>query len=202
MRQRAVRELRDRILTGALPAGSRLDLEAITDEFETSRTPVREALLQLSHEGLVRIAPRSGVVVIGVTPRDVLDSFSLLAALSGKAAEWVAQRHDGAGLDELRRLADAVADATDDGIVDANWSFHRALHRAAGSPQLLTLIRQAVRVVPSNYFYVFPDQGHHSQAEHDQLLRAVARRQGAKARVVAEGHVLAAGESLAEWLER
>ena len=45
VRERAARELRDRILTGALPAGSRIDLDAITEEFATSRTPVREALL-------------------------------------------------------------------------------------------------------------------------------------------------------------
>ena len=41
VRERAARELRDRILTGALPAGTRLDLDAITKEFATSRTPVR-----------------------------------------------------------------------------------------------------------------------------------------------------------------
>ena len=48
VRERAARELRDRILTGTLAAGSRLDLDAITEEFATSRTPVREALLELS----------------------------------------------------------------------------------------------------------------------------------------------------------
>lgn len=58
--ERAARELRDRILTGVLPAGSRVDLDAITEEFATSRTPVREALLELSFEGLVQVAPRSG----------------------------------------------------------------------------------------------------------------------------------------------
>ena len=56
VRERAARELRDRILTGALPAGTRLDLDAITKEFATSRTPVREALLELSYDGLVRVA--------------------------------------------------------------------------------------------------------------------------------------------------
>src|SRR6202050_5278202 len=92
VRKRAVRELRDRILTGSLPAGSRLDLHAICDEFGISRTPVREALLELSFQGLVEIAPRSGVTVIGVTRAEVTDNFAVLAALSGKAAEWAASR--------------------------------------------------------------------------------------------------------------
>src|ERR1700752_1490569 len=85
VRERAARELRDRILTGALPAGTRLDLDAITKEFATSRTPVREALLELSYDGLVRVAPRSGVTVIGIRPEDVLDSFTILGVLTGQA---------------------------------------------------------------------------------------------------------------------
>src|ERR1700761_5836674 len=84
VRERAARELRDRILTGALPARTRLDLDAITEEFSTSRTPVREALLELSYEGLVRVVPRSGITVVGITPADVLDSFTILAMLSGQ----------------------------------------------------------------------------------------------------------------------
>jgi DNA-binding GntR family transcriptional regulator len=92
VRERAVRELRDRILTGALPAGTRVDLDAITTEFATSRTPVREALLELSFEGLVRIAPRSGITVIGITSEDVIDSFTILGVLTGQAAAWAAER--------------------------------------------------------------------------------------------------------------
>src|ERR1700740_3517409 len=77
VRERAARELRDRILTGALPAGTRLALDAIPKEFATSRTPVREALLELSYDGLVRVAPRSGITVIGMSPEDVLDTFPI-----------------------------------------------------------------------------------------------------------------------------
>ena len=52
VRERAARELRDRILTGALPAGTRIDLDAITAEFATSRTPVRGTRLERAFEGL------------------------------------------------------------------------------------------------------------------------------------------------------
>ena len=88
VRARAAGELRDRILTGRLQPGSRLDLDEITREFGTSRTPVREALLELSYEGLVSVTPRSGITVLGITPEDAMDNFAVLATLSGKAAEW------------------------------------------------------------------------------------------------------------------
>src|SRR5271156_6590495 len=110
VRERAARELRDRILAGVLPAGARVDLDAIGEEFATSRTPVREALLELSFEGLVEVAPRSGVTVIGISPDDVLDSFTILGVLTGQAAAWAAQRIGPEELEMLRKLeADVVA---------------------------------------------------------------------------------------------
>src|ERR1700761_8463026 len=92
VRERAARELRNRILTGALPAGTRVDLDAITAEFATSRTPVREALLELSFEGLVHVAPRSGITVVGISSKDVVDSFTILGVLTGQSAAWAAER--------------------------------------------------------------------------------------------------------------
>ena len=202
VRARAAEELRNRILTGALGPGTRLDLDALTAEFGASRTPIREALLELSYEGLVEVAPRSGITVIGLTPRDVLDNFAILGTLAGKAAEWAAARITAEELEEVRRLADDVHTArTADGLVAANWAFHRAIHRASGSPRIVTLIRQTVGVVPTNFFDVFPDQGQHSAADHDELMAALTAGDGAAARLVAERHVVDAGLALARFLD-
>jgi DNA-binding GntR family transcriptional regulator len=198
VRARAARELRDRILTGRLRAGTRLDLDEITKEFGTSRTPVREALLELSFEGLVAITPRSGIAVLGISPEDAVDNFAVLAALSGKAAEWATARIDERHLDELHALADAIEGADD--VVAANWRFHRAVNQAAGSPRLLTYLRQAVRVVPASYFELLPEQEPRSRAEHTALLDAIRQRDGAAARTIAEAHVLDAGAALGDWL--
>ncbi|WP_293002885.1 GntR family transcriptional regulator [Mycobacterium sp.] len=203
VRERAARELRDRILTGVLPAGTRLDLDAITKEFATSRTPVREALLELSYDGLVRVAPRSGITVIGMSPQDVLDSFTILGVLTGQAAAWAAQRVTDDGIARLRELStEFEVHAGESGIVDANWQFHREIHRAAHSRRLLAQIRQAVRVVPSNFFGMFPDHEHNAIEEHAALVAALADRDSDKARDIAERHVLDAGHSLADWLQQ
>jgi DNA-binding GntR family transcriptional regulator len=192
VRERAARELRDRILTGALPAGTRLDLDAITKEFATSRTPVREALLELSYDGLVRVAPRSGITVIGISPADLLDSFTILGVLTGQAAAWAARRVTPEGVQRLRDLA------TD---IDANWDFHREIHQAAHSRRLMAQIRQAVRVVPSNFLAMFPEHEHNSLEDHQALVSALADGDAEKARSIAERHVLDAGHSLASRLE-
>jgi DNA-binding GntR family transcriptional regulator len=198
VRAQAASELRDRILTGRLRPGDRLDLDQLTAEFGISRTPVREALLQLSYEGLVDITPRSGMTVVGITPEDVVDSFAILAALAGKAAEMATTRITPTKLAQLRSLADAIHEADD--VVGANRAFHRALNYSAHSPRLLTHLRQAVRVVPGNYFELFPEQERRSHREHAALLDAMARGDGKAARSLAEQHVLSAGEALGGWL--
>ncbi|NNN32024.1 GntR family transcriptional regulator [Streptomyces sp. S3(2020)] len=198
VRQRAERELRDRILTGALPAGTRLDLDRICEEFGISRTPVREALLELSFQGLVEVAPRSRVIVVGATPEETLDNFAILATLSGKAAEWAARRITPSALGELEDLAKALP-ATPAGpdLIDANWRFHHIVNTSAGVPHLLPLLRQAVRLIPSNFLAVIPV---HNQQEHDELLDCLREGNAGRARTVAEQHVLAAGEALTDWL--
>ena len=177
MRAQAANELRDRILTGRLQPGDRLDLDELTAEFGISRTPVREALLELSYEGLVAITPRSGMAVVGITPQDAVDNFAVLAALAGKAAELATGRITPAEMAELHKLAAAI-DRSDD-VVAANRRFHRALNQATRSPRLLTYLRQAVRVVPGNYFELFPEQAERSRHEHAALLEAMARGDGA-----------------------
>ncbi|HXZ62421.1 MAG TPA: GntR family transcriptional regulator, partial [Acidimicrobiales bacterium] len=198
MRAQAADELRDRILTGRLRPGDRLDLDSLSAEFGTSRTPIREALLELSYEGLVSITPRSGMSVVGITPRDAVDNFAILAALVGKAAEMATERITPDGLAELAELAAGIEGADD--VVGANRRFHRALNRAAGSPRLLTYLRQAVRVVPGNYFELFPEQEQRARREHAALLEAMEGGDAAAARALAERHVLAAGEALGGWL--
>lgn len=199
-RGRAATALRDRILTGTLRPGTRLDLDELTEEFAISRTPVREALLQLSYEGLVVVSPRSRIVVVGITPEDAVDNFAILASLTGTAAQWAAERAAPEEIGHLRELADAIAHDPD--VVSANWRFHRALNQAARSRRLLTHLTQAAAVVPVSYFSLFPEQMARSEAEHALLLDAVGAGDGGAARRIAEAHILDAGAALGDWLRQ
>jgi DNA-binding GntR family transcriptional regulator len=103
-----------------------------------------------------------------------------------------------AELAELAELAQAIEGSAD--VVAANRRFHRALNLAARSPRLLTYLRQAVRVVPGNYFELFPEAEQRSQQEHAALLDAMTRGDAQAARAIAEAHILSAGEALGGWL--
>jgi DNA-binding GntR family transcriptional regulator len=198
VRQRAVRELRDRILTGSLTPGTMLDLDNICGEFGISRTRVREALLELSFQGLVEIAPRSAVTVTGVSPNATVDNFAILAVLSGKAAEWAATRVTPEQLEQLAWCVEQLNSAhAGHHLIDVNWQFHRIINQAASSQHLLALIQQAVRLIPSNFLAVMPV---HDNSEHQELLDDLRKGRAKHACEVAEKHVLAAGQSLAGWL--
>ena len=140
------------------------------------------------------------MAVVGITPEDAVDNFAILAALAGKGAELATGRISVEELRELRALA-RVIDQSDD-VVAANRHFHRAINLAARSPRLLTYVRQAQRVVPGNYFELFPEQEQRSRREHAALLDAMERGDGTEARRLMEAHVLTAGEALGSWLAK
>jgi DNA-binding GntR family transcriptional regulator len=199
-RERIADVLRDQIMSGRFRPGSRIDLDETATWLGTSRTPVREACLRLQFEGLVQVAPRSGVTVIGLSRRDVEDNFALAALLAGSAAGWAAERISAPGLAEVRLLADGVrvAAEADGDVKTANFLFHRAINLASDSVRLIALIRQTGRIIPWSFFDMVPEQVGCALREHDDIVDALAARNAARARRVSEEHVVHAGLLLVE----
>ncbi|MBL7627990.1 GntR family transcriptional regulator [Frankia sp. CN6] len=197
-RDRVADVLRDEIMTGRFGPGKRIDLDETAAWLGTSRTPVREACLTLQFEGLVQVAPRSGVTVVGLRQRDVEDNFALAAQLAGSAAAWAAERISEPDLAEVRRLADGVRVAVESGgdLKTANFLFHRAINRASDSVRLIALIRQTGRIIPWSFFDMVPEQVGCALREHDDIVDALSARNAARARRVSEEHVVSAGRLL------
>jgi DNA-binding GntR family transcriptional regulator len=196
VRDRVVAVLRDRILSGQLPRGTRIDLDQLAEEFGTSRTPVREAVLGLAQEGLTHVAPRSRATVVGLTPRDVLDNFTVMSVLSGLAGELAATRATDDELSDILELGRALDEAEGPELVRVNWAFHRAINRASHSSPLLTQLGMCSKLVPQSFFAVIPEQASNSRTDHAELVESLAARDAARVRVVMERHFRSAGELL------
>lgn len=196
VRDRVVAVLRDRILSGQLPRGARIDLDQLAEEFGTSRTPVREAVLGLAQEGLTHVAPRSRATVVGLTPQDVLDNFTVMSVLSGLAGELAASRATDDELAAVLELGRALDAAEGPELVRVNWAFHRAVNRASHSSPLLTQLGMCSKLVPQSFFAVIPEQASTSRTDHAELVDALADRDPARVRVVMERHFRSAGELL------
>src|SRR3954462_8704680 len=89
---RLASSIRQRVLSGEFPSGSRLRQEALAEEFGVSRTPVREALRQLQATGMGEVQPNRGAVVRGASARDIRENLEVRAELEAYAAELAAER--------------------------------------------------------------------------------------------------------------
>lgn len=196
VRGRVAAVLRDRILSGQLPRGTRIDLDGLAEEFGTSRTPVREAVLGLAQEGLTHVAPRSRATVVGLTPQDVLDNFTVMSVLSGLAGELAATRATDEELAGILELGQALDEADGPELVRVNWAFHRAINRASHSSPLLVQLGMCSKLVPQTFFAVVPEQASNSRADHAELVGALAERDAPRVREVMERHFRSAGELL------
>jgi DNA-binding GntR family transcriptional regulator len=133
--------LRSAILGGRLPPGARIVEADIARQMATSRSPIREAVRKLEHEGLVEYVPRRGTVVVGLSPDDVADAYQLRAHLEAYGARLAASRASEVQLTGLLEMIERmrVCAGTEDldGLVTADVRFHRYVCEASGSPRLL-----------------------------------------------------------------
>jgi DNA-binding GntR family transcriptional regulator len=133
--------LRAAILGGRLPPGERIVEADIARQMATSRSPVREAVRKLEHEGLVAYVPRRGTIVVGLSRDDVADAYQLRAHLEAYGARLAATRASAAQLSRLLELIERMRECARSndlaGLVTADVEFHRAVCDASGSPRLL-----------------------------------------------------------------
>lgn len=121
------RELRRRIVYAELLPGAEIDVEQYAQEFHSSRTPVRDALRQLSHERLVVVHPRAGCRVSRVSMRDLIDALDVREATSPAISRLAALRATAAEIDELEVIAEGEyvgADETVHTLLSASHLFH------------------------------------------------------------------------------
>jgi DNA-binding GntR family transcriptional regulator len=196
----AARRLRELILDGSYPPGTRLSEVAAAATLAMSRTPVREALQGLAADGLVRPSGR-GVVVVALAEDDLLEAYQVRAALEALTAELAAQRQRAgqlapADLIALRRDAKAAAEATSAGrLVDAvghNRRFHRRIAELAGNAiALAALDRLWDQIQVSTMDSLAPPARRaHVADEHEQLLAAITTGRAPDAARAARRHVL------------
>lgn len=137
----AYAQIRQHIFDNVWPPGHRALEQEIALALGMSRTPVREALMRLSSDGLVEIIPRHGMRVLPVSSTDMLEIYQILTALECMATELLARRQPSAGdlkpLVDATRAMDKALKAEDlDAWAAADERFHAQLLELAGNRQL------------------------------------------------------------------
>ena len=172
--------LRAAIMTGALRAGTFVRLDETAAQLGVSITPVREALLKLSGEGMVELEPHRGYVVVPLSRNDIQDLFWLQATIAKELAVTAtghATESDIAGLTALNdELALAVERRDTNGIVAAEFAFHRTLNRLSGRVKLAWFLLHAARYMPSLVYANDQSWGREAVEHHTKLIAAMRAR--------------------------
>lgn len=138
-----VDELRDAILDGRLPAGSRLRETELAERFGVSRGPIRDALRELAREGLAIDLPRRGTFVSSLTERDLEDVYVIRRAIEEAAVRLVIAKATEADVAEMFAVLAEVEAAYGRDDLPAAWeadmAFHRSYCRLSGNGRLLAL---------------------------------------------------------------
>jgi DNA-binding GntR family transcriptional regulator len=136
--------LKEAIRAGDLIPGQQLVESVLADWCEVSRTPIREALSKLQHDGLVERNDR-GLVVRERSPEEILDIYETRIALEGTAARMAAERRNSHDLILLRRAMtrlDTMGTDDVDAMVRANRQIHTAIWRASHNTSLVDLLER------------------------------------------------------------
>jgi DNA-binding GntR family transcriptional regulator len=139
----AYHELRRLILTGALPAGSRLAQYELADNLQMSITPLREAIRKLSSEGLIELDTHKDARVSAISAHEARQLFEVRLALDPAAVELAADRRTDDDIALMRatvvRLRPVTRQWGEDALV-AHREFHRALYLASHNDMLIKLL--------------------------------------------------------------
>lgn len=173
--------LKREILTCQIPPGAHLFEGQLAERLHVSKTPIRDALGMLVHEGFVEVQPRQGYRVTDITLADVQEVYQLRMLLEPAAAELAAER---ASADQLRRLKELAEESyvhgemrTYEEFVVKNREFHVLLAEASGNGRLASMLRNLLEEMQRLFLFGLDlrDSAEEQIAEHRELVDALLK---------------------------
>lgn len=193
-------QIEENIATGKLLPGQHLDETELANEFGASRTPIREALIQLASIGLVQIRPRRGAVVSTVGPQEMVEMFEVMAELEAMCGRLAARRMSAAehaALVQAHQDCKSACAAQDpDDYYYRNEVFHHLIYAGSHNNFLAEQARMlARRLRPYRRLQLrVRNRMHHSFSEHDAVVQAILDGDGPKAADLLRNHVAIQGQ--------
>jgi DNA-binding GntR family transcriptional regulator len=200
MSEKLKETLEERIVTGEYLPGMRLDETELAVEFAVSRTPVREALIQLAFYGLIEMRPRRGAIVTEVSPQRLYEMFEVMAELEGMSGRLAARRHTDADLKNILDAQAACEKAFETGDVDnyyhENERFHMAIYAASHNSFLNQKAASLFRRLGAYRRLQLRIRGRlkTSRDEHAEVVEALSAGNGELAADRLRNHVIVQGE--------
>jgi DNA-binding GntR family transcriptional regulator len=195
-RDDVIARLREKLLGGEIRPGVTFSENELADEFGTSRTPVREAVAILAHEGLLQQIPQVGVVLRELTPAEVEELVRVRIAVERLVAGAMCERRPADGLRRMGELLESMHRAAARGdkvaFLDADAEFHCCAAESIGytlSAGMLRSIRDRIRIMGLGAI----ERDEHMRTvleEHEAILVAIREGEPKLAAHAAEMHLM------------
>ena len=182
IRDIAYEQLKHAIITGEIPAGSRIVETVYADQLHISRTPLREALRKLERDGLVEYVLHRGVVVRAFTINDIEEIFTIRNAMMMLILPSIIENVTDDALDKLRSILKEMDVAQENQNADALAVHNRAFHSTI---EHLSDKRRILRVIESQEEYIIRFSSltiasivrrSNAHQEHHQMLELLEKR--------------------------
>lgn len=214
-------QIERRILSGELRSGDRLPTEReLADQFQVSRTAIREAMKTLAQKGLVDMRPGRGTIVIDGTPEAMQHSIGLVMRLKlgqvggsdnlvevremleTEIAALAAARASEADIEAMQRAIQIMDESLDDAVafIAADNSFHEALAKATQNPLIFILINSIVTLLSEQRKQIFEVAGgpQRGQFHHKHILESILHHQPEAAREAMRAHLRQVREDVSD----
>ncbi|MGI3168531.1 GntR family transcriptional regulator [Pseudooceanicola sp. C21-150M6] len=198
------RKLERDIASGVLRPGDSIDEKSLAARFEISRTPAREAIMQLAASGIVEIRPRHGAVVVSIGAEEAVAMMETLAMLEAEAAGLAAHRMPQDEKANMARIhqdsAESAASLDSLAYIKLNRQFHDTIYVGARNDYLRSLIiqtRKRMTFYHSSSLYQ-KSRIERSWDEHGKVVAAITAGEVEAARDAMRDHILSGGRVYAD----
>jgi DNA-binding GntR family transcriptional regulator len=185
--------LREGIISGTFPRGSRLKQAEIAERLQLSITPVREALKLLEAEGYINGNSYRGACVVPFDATASKEVLELRLMLESRLIQGTAENIRAQDIVELRALADEFERAFDAGdrasARGVNYRFHRRLYSLADMPQTLHFVQILWARYPFDLINAVAGRGKDAAKEHDEILDALSKGDASAAALAMRKHI-------------
>lgn len=199
--------LRDAIIAGTLPPGSKLSEPKLAEMYQTSRGPIREAIRRLEMMQLVRHVPYEGVRVVSLSLEHMVELYHLREVLEGKAAALAAENISQEGLEELRNLLTMHKDhqqSTGEYMqANGDYDFHYKLILSSGNQLLVQQLTDKLYYLIRMYrkqFSLMSSRSEVALREHEQVYYAIEARDPELAEMLMRRHITRARKEIEQRL--
>jgi len=194
LREQVYRYFRDEMQAGHLAPGAAINLNTMSRELGVSKTPLRDALIQLETEGFVTILPRRGVMVRPLSLEEIRDCYGIIGALEASVVQDIFDAIDSDAVRRLKRFNEDQRNAFADGdynmYYQRNLDFHQIFLALSPNTTLLKIIapmKQRLYDFPRQIYVA--DWEMRNMDEHDQFVAMIESGDaGGAARLMREIH--------------